>query len=30
MDNELLCNFKKCRKALSSQAWVTSCSHILS
>ncbi|GFU05795.1 e3 ubiquitin-protein ligase CCNB1IP1 [Nephila pilipes] len=29
MDNELLCNFKKCRKALSSHAWVTSCSHIL-
>ncbi|XP_071040352.1 E3 ubiquitin-protein ligase CCNB1IP1-like isoform X2 [Parasteatoda tepidariorum] len=28
MDNELLCNFKKCRKPLSSQAWVTSCSHI--
>ncbi|XP_023232838.1 E3 ubiquitin-protein ligase CCNB1IP1-like isoform X1 [Centruroides sculpturatus] len=28
MDNELICNFKKCRKHLTSLAWVTSCSHI--
>jgi len=24
----LVCNFKKCRKALNTFAWVTSCSHI--
>ncbi|CAB3991793.1 E3 ubiquitin- ligase CCNB1IP1-like [Paramuricea clavata] len=28
MDNDLLCNFRKCRKRLSSFSWVTSCSHI--
>ncbi|XP_076444069.1 E3 ubiquitin-protein ligase CCNB1IP1-like [Babylonia areolata] len=29
MDDELICNFRKCRKRLgSSFAWVTSCSHI--
>ncbi|XP_038071970.1 E3 ubiquitin-protein ligase CCNB1IP1-like [Patiria miniata] len=26
--DEMVCNFKKCRKRLSSFAWVTSCSHI--
>lgn len=24
---EIVCNFKKCRRALSGQAWVTTCSH---
>lgn len=24
---DLICNFKKCRKRLTSSAWVTSCSH---
>ncbi|XP_066295784.1 E3 ubiquitin-protein ligase CCNB1IP1-like [Branchiostoma lanceolatum] len=28
MDNDLICNFKKCRKRLTAFAWVTSCSHI--
>ena len=28
MDNDLLCNFKKCRKRLINLAWVTSCSHV--
>lgn len=28
MDSELICNFKKCRKSLTSVAWVTSCSHV--
>ncbi|XP_027057297.1 E3 ubiquitin-protein ligase CCNB1IP1-like [Pocillopora damicornis] len=28
MDNDLLCNFRKCRKRLNTHAWVTSCSHI--
>ena len=28
MDNDLLCNFRKCRKRLNTYAWVTSCSHI--
>ncbi|KAL5477754.1 hypothetical protein EMCRGX_G024592 [Ephydatia muelleri] len=28
MDDDLVCNFKKCRKRLSTFAWVTSCSHI--
>ncbi|XP_029182622.2 E3 ubiquitin-protein ligase CCNB1IP1-like [Acropora millepora] len=28
MDNDLLCNFRKCRKRLNTNAWVTSCSHI--
>ncbi|XP_077865951.1 E3 ubiquitin-protein ligase CCNB1IP1-like, partial [Saccoglossus kowalevskii] len=26
--DDLVCNFKKCRKRLSAFAWVTSCSHI--
>lgn len=26
-DNDLICNFKKCRKRLTEVAWVTSCSH---
>jgi len=26
-DNDLVCNFKKCRKRLTNTAWVTSCSH---
>ncbi|KAI8491598.1 cyclin B1 interacting protein 1, E3 ubiquitin protein ligase [Branchiostoma belcheri] len=28
MDNDLICNYKKCRKRLTTFAWVTSCSHI--
>ncbi|XP_065183274.1 E3 ubiquitin-protein ligase CCNB1IP1-like isoform X1 [Sycon ciliatum] len=28
MDSDLTCNLKKCRKPLTSFAWVTSCSHI--
>ncbi|XP_020602293.1 E3 ubiquitin-protein ligase CCNB1IP1-like [Orbicella faveolata] len=28
MDNDLLCNFRKCRTRLNTHAWVTSCSHI--
>ncbi|KAJ2947679.1 hypothetical protein O0L34_g9444 [Tuta absoluta] len=27
MSVEMVCNFRKCRKALTSQAWVTTCSH---
>ncbi|XP_047134440.1 E3 ubiquitin-protein ligase CCNB1IP1 isoform X1 [Hydra vulgaris] len=27
IDNDLVCNFKKCRKRLVNNAWVTSCSH---
>ncbi|XP_057317494.1 E3 ubiquitin-protein ligase CCNB1IP1-like [Hydractinia symbiolongicarpus] len=27
VDNDLVCNFKKCRKRLVNIAWVTSCSH---
>ena len=29
MDDDLICNFKKCRKRLNTVAWVTSCSRIL-
>ena len=29
MDNDLVCNFKKCRKRLDTVAWVTACSRIL-
>ncbi|XP_025078460.1 E3 ubiquitin-protein ligase CCNB1IP1-like isoform X2 [Pomacea canaliculata] len=28
MEEELICNYRKCRKRLTSFAWVTSCSHI--
>ncbi|XP_041374599.1 E3 ubiquitin-protein ligase CCNB1IP1-like [Gigantopelta aegis] len=28
MEGDLICNFKKCRKHLTTYAWVTSCSHI--
>ncbi|KAI0222946.1 E3 ubiquitin-protein ligase CCNB1IP1 [Lamellibrachia satsuma] len=28
MDCDLVCNFRKCRKRLNTNAWVTSCSHI--
>lgn len=27
MTLDLVCNFRKCRKSLSNQAWVTTCSH---
>ena len=29
MEDDLICNFKKCRKRLNTVAWVTSCSRIL-
>ncbi|XP_046961646.1 E3 ubiquitin-protein ligase CCNB1IP1-like [Vanessa cardui] len=28
MTLDIVCNFRKCRKSLSSQAWVTTCSHV--
>jgi E3 ubiquitin-protein ligase CCNP1IP1 len=28
MENDLVCNYRKCRKRLTKYAWVTSCSHI--
>lgn len=28
MDNNLVCNHKKCKMILTSTAWVSSCSHI--